>query len=126
MILLTNRIGVFPAEAASNLQLIDKGMRRVALTSMNMVIFPIEMVTTFLLSRLLTRIHPLKIMYYRYLWRISMALLLSLFIHCLPPSELEMMPTQYYPLAYLLVILSALSGRCMNVAGVCLRVAGDE
>ena len=55
-----------------------------------------------------------------------MALLLSLFIHCLPSSELEMMPTQYYPLAYLLVILSALSGRCMNVAGVCLGFAGDE
>ena len=122
LILLTNRIGVFPAEGAASLQLIDKGMKRVSLTSLNMGIFPIEMTTTFLLSRLLTRIHPLKVMYVCYLLRISMSLLLSLFIHSLPAAELEMMPSRFYPLAYTLVILSSLAGRSMNVAGVRLSI----
>ena len=84
LILLTNRIGVFPAEAASNLRLIDKGMESVALTSLKMFYFPLEMVITVLVSRILSRVHPLILMQRCYVCRISMAMILACFIHFLP------------------------------------------
>ncbi|KNB46323.1 hypothetical protein JH06_0828 [Blastocystis sp. subtype 4] len=118
LILLTNRIGVFPAEAASNLRLIDKGMESVALTSLKMFYFPLEMVITVLVSRILSRVHPLILMQRCYVCRISMAMILACFIHFLPDVDQGMMEKKYYPIAYILIILSSASAQSMNVSAM--------
>ena len=59
-------------------------MESVRLTSLKAFYFPLEMLVTLALGRLLTRVHPLHLMQRFYLLRISMALLLALFIHKLP------------------------------------------
>lgn len=84
LITLTNRIGVFPAEAASSLKLIEKGMQRVWLTSLRLFYFPIEMLITILMTRILSTHNPLTLMQRCYLARITMALLITCFIHFLP------------------------------------------
>lgn len=128
LILLTNRIGVFPSEAAATLQLIDKGMKSLSLTSLQLFYFPFDMIVTIVISRVLSRMHPLTLMYYGYIWRITMSMLLGVFIHYLPgtttvliiivESGLDEMESKYYPLAYLLIIVSSIARQTMNVAAV--------
>ena len=84
MILLTNRIGVFPSEAAATLQLIDKGMSSISLTSLQFFYFPFDMLVTIAVSQVMSKTHPLTVMYAGYIWRITMAMLLGVFIHFLP------------------------------------------
>lgn len=129
MILLTNRIGVFPSEAAATLQLIDKGMKSLSLTSLQLFYFPFDMIVTIVISRVLSRMHPLTLMYYGYIWRITMSMLLGVFIHYLPgtiikvfdyhlESGLDEMESKYYPIAYLLIIVSSIARQTMNVSAV--------
>ncbi|KAK8822013.1 hypothetical protein WA538_000110, partial [Blastocystis sp. DL] len=117
-ILLTNRIGVFPAEAAATLRLLDKGMESVRLTSLRMAYFPLEMLVTVALGRLLTRVHPLRLVQRFYLLRVTMALLTALFIHALPDAEQGQMARRFYPPAFLLVVLSSVAGQAMNVSAM--------
>ena len=128
LITLTNRIGVFPAEAAASLKLIEKGMQRVWLTSLKLFYFPIEMMITIIMTRVLSTHNPLTLMQRCYLARISMALLLTCFIHFLPgrvfsfgssiDAEIEAMEAKYYPIAAVLVVLSGAAAQCMNVSAV--------
>ena len=59
-------------------------MESVRLTSLRMAYFPLEMLVTVALGRLLTRVHPLRLVQRFYLLRVTMALLTALFIHALP------------------------------------------
>ena len=59
-------------------------MESVHLTSLRMAYFPLEMLVTVALGRLLTRVHPLRLVQRFYLLRVTMALLTALFLHALP------------------------------------------
>ena len=59
-------------------------MDRVSLTTLKLMYFPLEMVVTVYISRILAKIHPLRMMQLSYLLRITMALLVAVYIHILP------------------------------------------
>ena len=104
-------------------------MSSISLTSLQFFYFPFDMLVTIAVSQVMSKSLPLTVMYCGYIWRITMAMLLGVFIHFLPgrwwyslswciEAGIDEMESKYYPLAYILIIVSSIARQTMNVAAV--------
>lgn len=118
LVLLTNRIGVVPVEAAGSLSLLDKGMDPVSLSYIGMVASILELFVASILSRFQRRFHSLRLFLYGYVARISFCFLIALFAHYLPTAAATEMESKYLPWTVVLTLGSKLTGRLMAVASM--------